>query len=132
MLRGISNIYIPSVSHQIAQGGRMSFHVDSASIIYSHFQYVSGTLAPEGTNGVTISKLNLLDVLIGRLNQLNNTSLSSAIGADDGNGFPASADIDGLIDSYTQQLQEAQAASQAMPYLPAPNTMPGGVLSILS
>ena len=131
MLRGISNILVPSISHFTAQSGRMSLPVDSSSLLYSNFQYVRGTPAPEGTNGVPISRLNLLDVLIGRINQLNKASLSSARETGDGSGQQFAPDLDDLIESYRVQLQEAQAASAAMPYLPSPNTQPGTVFSLL-
>ena len=130
MLNGINNISVPSISHFTAQGGRMALPVDSSSLIYSHFQYVSGKPAPEGTNGLPISKLNLLDVLIGRLFQIRESSLSSAAGFEGNLEYQDDYFLDALIETYKNQLLEAEAASAAMPYLPSPDIQP--IFSLLS
>ena len=132
MLRGITNLYVPSVSHMTAQGGRMSFPVDSSSFIYSQFKYVAGTPAPEGTSGVAISKLNLLDVLIGRLNQMGNTSMSSAVKMDNDLSGSLVRDIDALIESLRKRLEDAQTSNEAMPYLPSPNIGPGTIFNLIA
>ena len=126
MVRGIPNISIPNLAYSTAQGGKMSLPVDPSSLIYSHFEHVSGIPAPKGTQGVTISKLNLLDVLIGQLNQIKkgNASLSSASGVPD-------SGIEALIESYKNQIRQAKAASAAMPYIPSPNTQSGAVFSVI-
>ena len=128
MIRGIYNISIPAtISHAMAQGRKMSLPVDPASLIYSHFQHVSGTAAPQGTYGVTISKLNLLDVLIEQLNKLQKgeTPLSS-----DQAGHQEAQNIDALIETYRNQIQQIRAASLAMPYIQSPSAQSGAVFSL--
>ena len=132
MMHGINNVYLPSISQYAAQGGRMSLPVDSASLIYSHFKYVSGTPAPEGTHGHSISRLNLLDALIGRLNQLSNNDLSSATGYEDTQDHLATLDLEALVDTYRLQYLEALSANAEMPYNPLPDPQMGGLLNILS
>ena len=129
MLRGISNISVPTVSQYTAQGGRMSFPVESSSLIYSHFQYVSGVPAPQGTPGVAISRLNLLDVLIGRLNQLRAGSQTSSAGTEEMQ--EEQANLDAMIESLRSQIIEAHEDSIAMPYLFAPDTQTGAAFSLL-
>ena len=57
MVSGIPNIAIPTINYTTAHNGKMSLPVNSSSLIYSHFEHVSGIPAPEGTQGVAISKL---------------------------------------------------------------------------
>ena len=127
MVGGISNISMPSINHFAVQGRKMSLPVDSSSLIYSHFKHVSGVPAPDGSNGVSISKLNLLDVLIGQLNQIKNsaTPISSATGE-----RLDAAQIETLIDTYTDQIRQLKAASATMPYIHAPSAHSGIVFSL--
>ena len=119
MIRGLHNISMPSVSHTMAQGRKMSLPVDPASLIYSHFEYVSGTAAPQGTHGVAISKLNLLDVLIEQVNKIksnvpvNNNSFNS------------------LVESFKNQILQAKEANAAMPYLPLPSAPSGALFNLV-
>ncbi|GHV60798.1 hypothetical protein AGMMS49587_03330 [Spirochaetia bacterium] len=120
----------PSIGYAISAsvGGRMSLPVSPASYIYSHFRHVSGIPAPEGTQGVTISRLKILDVLIEQLSQMKKRSDISP--AEAGN---VSADrINALIDQYEQQIKQASAASAAMPYNPAPQASAGALLNLVA
>ena len=131
MLGGVSNISIPSINNVVVQGGRMTLPVDSSALIYSHFRHVSGVPAPEGINGVSISKLNLLDVLIGQLNQIrkNGTPISAA-SREAINAALNPAQLDALIETYREQIQQARASSAAMPYIHAPSAHSGAVFSL--
>ena len=138
MVRGISNISLPTVSHTLTPGGKMSLPVDSSSLIYSHFEHVSGTPAPKGSQGVSISKLNLLDVLIGQINQIkNNSAAISHIPAErkEAGYLDAGrldARIDALIEAYKNEIRQAKAASEAMPYIPSPSAQSGAVFSLIA
>ena len=125
MVNGVSNITIPSLSYSIANAGKMSIPVDTSALVYSQFEHVSGVPAPEGTPGVSISKLNLLDVLIGQVNRLNSPSIAPPA------PNPAEG-IDALIENLANQIRDAKAASQEMPYYPSPNTEGGVLFSLLS
>ena len=124
MVRGIPNISVPTLSYTASQGGKMSLPVDPASLIYSHFEHVSGVAAPKGSQGVTISKLNLLDVLIGQLNQVKKGHSIPA----QGEGFQA----DALIENYRNQIRQTKAASAVIPYIPSPSAQTGAVFSIVA
>jgi len=120
MVRGVSNISIPTLSYSAASSGKMSIPVDSASLVYSHFEHVSGVLAPEGTNGISISKLNLLDALIGQLSNIGgNTIAQSTASPFEG--------VDSLIENMQNQLSQAKSAYETMPYSPLPSAEPGMV-----
>jgi len=127
MVRGIPNISIPNIAYTAAKTGKTALPVDSSALIYSHFEHVSGIPAPKGTQGVTISKLNLLDVLIGQLNSIKkgDTVLSSVAGIPD-------MGIDALIEGFKKQIKQAKTASEAMPYIPSPNTQPGALFNIIT
>ncbi|MDL2229023.1 hypothetical protein LJC14_02115 [Treponema sp. OttesenSCG-928-L16] len=125
----ISSNSIPSIGYAIraAQSGRMSLPVAPSSYIYSHFRHVSGVPAPEGTQGVAISKLKILDVLIEQLNQIKHRD--APLPALDGN--MKDEQIDALIEQYETQIRQAKAANAVMPYKPNPSA-PAGVLLNLS
>jgi hypothetical protein len=144
MVRGIPSVSIPNLSPIVAQGGKMALPVDSSSLIYSHFEHVSGVPAPKGTQGVSISKINLLDVLIGRLNQVKKSAPSASLNAqrptlnavrdqisEKANAGPSDR-FNSLVDSMRNQLKQAKAASEAMPYIPSPNTQPGALFSLIT
>jgi len=122
MLRGINGLTVPSLSYTLAQGGKTSLPVDPAALIYSHFEHVSGIPAQNGLQGVPISKLNLLDVLIGRLSKL--PAPSKPVNPFEG--------IDAAIESYRNLLKQAATAKAAMPYAPSPDTNSGALFTLLS
>jgi hypothetical protein len=120
---------LPSVGYAISasRGGRMSLPVAPSSVIYSHFKHVSGIPAPEGSRGVTINRLKILDVLIEQLGQIKKQPLNA------GPTGPLSDErINALIEQYEGQIRSAQAASAAMPYNPRPTAPLGAVFSLVA
>ena len=123
MISGASNISIPPIIQSMVQGGKLSLPVDSSSLVYSHFQYVSGMPVPEGGYGVSISRLNLLDVLIGQISQLKTTAYSQTpVNPYEG--------MDRIIENFNNQIRQAKAASDAMPYIPSPDAGSGMVFNL--
>ncbi len=128
MLQGISASYplSPSIGYAISISGhgKTSVPVNPSSYIYSHFKHVSGTPAPDGVQGVTITKLKVLDVLIDQLSKIKQRP-----DFDSGKEEQQMSDgqIDALIETYENRIRQAQAASAAMPYKPSPEA-PAGVL----
>jgi hypothetical protein len=124
---GISvNSAVPSIGYAISasHGGKMSLPVAPGNYIYSHFKHVSGTPAPEGSRGVSISRLKILDVLIDQLAQIKQRP-EPALDTD-----ASDQRIDALIDQYRNQIRQAQAASAAMPYKPAPANSAGAMVNL--
>jgi len=113
----VPNHAFPSVGYAIsaAKNGRMSLPVHPGLVIYSHFKHVSGTPAPEGTNGVNISRLKILDTLIEQLSKMKRQSsvdLGSLSETDEGR-------VNALIEQYQKQIKSAQAISFYTPAVPA-------------
>jgi hypothetical protein len=127
MVSGVSSITIPTLSYTMGQNGKMSLPVDSSSLIYSNFEYVSGIPAPDGTHGVSITRLNLLDVLIGIVNRINKTPAAQT----PANTNPTKG-VDTLIENLENQIRQAKASSEAMPYYPPPNAESGMLFNLFS
>jgi len=122
VVSGIPNI---SIAYTLPHSGRLSLPVESSSLVYSHFKHVSGIAAPEGTDGITINKLHLLDVLIGQLDQFNRGGIP--LNLTEG---PDASSLDALIDSYRGQVAQINAESTVMPYTPSPGPAPGTLFNL--
>jgi len=152
MFRISQNITVPNISQSMTQGRRMSLPVEPAFLVYSHFEHVYGRAAPQGTQGVAISQLKILDVLIRRLSQVSQEA-SAPVFAEPGENQaviepPASPDahiealapriealspqLEALIEQYRGQILQNMEASAAMPYLPSPNVQSGAVFSLVT
>jgi hypothetical protein len=106
----------------------MSLPVSPSNYIYSHFKHISGVPAPEGIQGVSITRLKILDVLIEQLSQIKrqgDTNLRPT-------GPMSDDQIDALIEQYEGQIRQAKAASTAAPYKPAPAAPMGALFSFTS
>jgi hypothetical protein len=93
----------------------MSLPVSPSAYIYSHFRHVSGIPAPEGVQGVTITKLKILDALIEQLTRMKKQPEPSWGAA----GETSEERINALIEQYENQIRAAKAAGAAVPYSPA-------------
>jgi hypothetical protein len=115
----------PSIGYALTVSGssRMSLPVSPASYIYSHFRHVSGVPAPEGTQGVTVTRLKVLDVLIEQLSQMKKRP-------DLAPDSLSNEQIDALITKYEGQIKAARAANVVMPYVLAPSAQAGALLNL--
>jgi len=106
---GIPYNTFPSIGYAMsaARGGRMSLPVSPSVYIYSHFKHVTGVPAPEGTQGINISRLKILDTLIEQLARMKKQP-SEYFGE---SGEDAEKRINILIEQYQKQIQAIQAAS---------------------
>ena len=121
---------IPAASYLVHgySAGKAAFPVSPSSYIYSRFEHVIGVPAPEGTAGVAVSKLKILDVLIDQLSQLKRKGDPSF-----GASGPISEDrIDALIEQYETQIRGARAANLAMPYAPKPSAPAGAIFNLVA
>ena len=76
MVGSISNLSVPNINYTAVSTGKMTIPVSSSLLVFSHLEHVSGVPAPEGTQGVAINKLHLLDMLIERLNQVKSRGMT--------------------------------------------------------
>jgi len=107
----------PTMGYAItaSSAGKTSLPVAPGLVIYSHFKHVSGTPAPEGTQGVNISKLRILDTLIEQLSRMKKQAqveFGNLEGTDEER-------INALIEQYQKQIKAAQAISIYTPAAPA-------------
>ncbi|MCL2066148.1 MAG: hypothetical protein FWG99_01630 [Treponema sp.] len=106
----------PSIGYAIsaAASGRMSLPVSPSNYIYSHFKHVSGVPAPDGIQGVNISKLKILDTLIEQLVRMKKQPSRYE-------GEQAASEerrADALIEQYQRQIQAAAAATPSFTIAP--------------
>ena len=83
-----------------AVAGKMYVPVSKSALLYSHFDHVSGVAAGNGQNGVSISKLRILNSLIERVSAIKNEPVKAVKDIS-----PEQADA--LIKNYQQQIQQA-------------------------
>ena len=126
MIQGaVSNNSITNIGYAIgaSSNGKIALPVDPGSLIYSHLKNVSGIPAPEGSNGINISRLNILDVLIEQIRQIRETP---EIITED---LPVYMQ-DAMIDSIQSQILYAMESRSEMPYVQAPLAESGTLFSI--
>ncbi|MDR2865161.1 MAG: hypothetical protein LBV68_06105 [Spirochaetaceae bacterium] len=110
-----------------ARGGRSTVPVSPASYIYSHFKHISGVPAPEGVQGVAVSKLKILDTIIEHLSQARAKNSVSFELAD---GTMSDKQLDVMIEFLKNEIESAAAANAAMPYTPNPQLATGTFFNI--
>jgi hypothetical protein len=101
--------------------------VAPSAYIYSHFKHVSGVPAPEGTKGVAVSKIKILDTLIEHLSRARKKA-----------NVPTESDIskmsdrqlDFAIKNLQNEIDRLSASGAAMPYTPAPRIATGALFAI--
>jgi hypothetical protein len=110
--------------------GKMTVPVAKQVLIYSHFEHVSGVAAPDGTRGVAISKLKILDTLIGRLAELKSKPAEEMAAMSLSQQEMSDAQIDAMIPQYEKQIDLAKSATvQAVP-MAGMSPASGSVVSI--
>ena len=120
MVYGVSSISIPSIHFTVLNSGKMPVPVAPSTLMYSNFQYVSGIPAQDESHGVSISRLHLLNVLIGQLNKANLEPSFETLG----NQFQ---DMDSLTGALLETVRShiLETRQTAMPYIPAPDAQIG-------
>lgn len=86
--------------------GKMYVPVAASSLLYSHFDHVSGVPASKGQSGVSISKIQILNTLIDHLSSIKAGKTPAALKS------TSPEEISSLIDNYQSQIRQAVAASQ--------------------
>ena len=102
MTSSIGNINAFSYSSNIINGagGKLYVPVNKLSLVYSNFDHVQGVAAKRGQNGVSISKIQILNALIDHLSQIKNQPKESITEISD-----QQAEV--LIKNYQEQIQQA-------------------------
>ena len=102
MTSSIGNINAFSYSSNMINGagGKLYVPVNKLSLVYSNFDHVQGVAAKRGQNGVSISKIQILNALIDRLSQIKNQPKESITDISD-------QQAEALIKNYQEQIQQA-------------------------
>lgn len=89
-------------SNMVSSGasGKLYVPVNRSAILYSNFDHVSGVVAKSGQQGVSISKIRILNTLIDRLSAIKNQPKESISDISDDKA-------DALIENYQKQIQQA-------------------------
>ena len=104
-----------------AAAGKLYVPVSRSALLYSHFDHVSGVAAGNGQQGVSISKIRILNSLIDRLSAIKNQPKESIQDMSDDQ-----AQV--LIEQYQKQLQ--QTVAQQSFALAGAQPMPGALFAI--
>lgn len=91
--------YSSSISSS-GSSGKLYVPVSRSSLIYSNFDHVSGVAAKTGQNGVSISKIRILNSLIERLSAIQNEQKKSVQNISENQ-----AEV--LIKNYQKQISQA-------------------------
>ena len=90
--------------------GKLYVPVNPAAVIYAQFDHISGIAASEGQQGVSISKIQILNTLIDSLTRIKNQPLAAAA------SNISSEEADALIKSYQQQIEQTVQAAKTTPF----------------
>ena len=101
--------------------GKLYVPVSRSALLYSHFDHVSGVAASNGQQGVSISKIRILNSLIDRMAAIKNQPRQSISDISDDQ-----AQV--LIEQYQKQLQ--QTVSQQPFILAGAKPMAGTLFQI--
>ncbi len=119
-----------NILSSVSSGGRAYVPVNPNQYVYSQFKYVAGVPAEDGSRGVPLTKLKILNTIIDQLVTMRNNKADSQIKGR--NFLPEGLDetqIDALIEKYQGEVRSTISSFQGIPYKPA---MPeaGAVLSM--
>ena len=109
MIANITNMN-PYSYHVSSSGasGKLFVPVNPSAVIYAQFNHISGIAAPKGQNGVSISKIQILNSLIENLTRIKGTQNSPKKSVK-----ISQEQADALIKNYQKQIAQAVQASQA-------------------
>lgn len=82
--------------------GKLFVPVSRSALLYSHFDHVSGVAAGNGQQGVSISKIRILNSLIDRMAAIKNQPKESISDISDDQA-------QALIEQYQKQIQQTVA-----------------------
>ena len=100
----------------ITSGRRMSVPVRPSQTVYTQYRHVSGTPASSEQTAVPVSRVQLLNSLIDKLQKVKKDSSYQQVSSD-----PSPARTDAMIRQYANELHQALAAA------PRPFGTMGGV-----
>ncbi|OJF77154.1 MAG: hypothetical protein BKP49_03190 [Treponema sp. CETP13] len=123
MVNHIHTLNPNTYSHFIQGGianGKLVVPVAPANVIYSQLKHISGISTKSSTNdGVSISKVRILNTLIDRL-----VTMNQKLPKTDNPMELSENQVDALIKDYQQKIKNTVAVAQANPYSLSGGTPP--------
>lgn len=91
-------------------GGKLYVPVNPSSVVYAQFDHISGFAAKANQNGVSVSKIQILNSLINQLVSMKNTPKLQP-------DLTMTGDqMDAMIQNYQGQIQATMQMAQATGY----------------
>lgn len=113
-------------------GSKLYVPVSPASVIYAQFDHISGVAAASHQNGISVSKIQILNSLLNQLitmrAQSSSTSESENLNIDSIQNNSSNSHIDQLIKNYQRQILETVETAQSTGYGLAGASPEAGVL----
>lgn len=116
----VNSFSIGSINSHSA--GKLYLPVSKSALLYSHFDHVSGVAAKSGQQGVSITKLQILNSLIDRV-----SSITSSKTPNNAMKNVSEAQMDSLIKNLHKQVQ---LAAKSPFTLSGATPIPGDLFSI--
>lgn len=115
-------IYNINSAYQSAVSAKVYVPVSKSALLYSHFDHVSGIAAGKGQNGISISRIRILNSLIDHLSSIKSEIKPAQLT----NQSPEQ--IESLIKNYQEQIKQTVKAAETQPYILAGNRPEAGIL----
>lgn len=122
MISRTGNLNPYAFSFSSGQAGKLYVPVRPTAVIYAQFDHVSGFPARQGESGVSLSKVQILNTLIGHLSAMK----GSQNAVPKANGL-SGKQIDAMIKNLQNQVKQTVSAPSAQ-YAPSGAQPQAGVL----
>lgn len=114
MVSGINTLnpssYSPIVNGNIGSG-KIYVQVKPNQVVYSQFEHVSGYASKDSDNGISISKINILNTLIDQLVKLQNNTTKQKLPTD-----LTDSQVDAIIKDYQDKIKTALNVAKTNPF----------------
>lgn len=115
-------VYSVNSAYSVQSTSKLYVPVNKSALLYSHFDHVSGFQAKKGQDGISISKIRILNTLIERLSAMKTDKQFANVNK------ASPEQIDSLIKNYQEQIKTTVQTAQNQPYILAGNKPDLGVL----
>ena len=126
MISNITNLN-PYSYHVSSSGasGKLFVPVNPSAVIYAQFNHISGIAAPKGQNGVSLSKIQILNSLIENLSRIKGVQNSpkKSVRITEGQA-------DALIQKFQTEIAQSVQTSQAQFMLNGVAPQAGALFSV--
>lgn len=97
-----------------SMGGKLYVPVKPSAVIFAQFDHISGVAAKSGQNGVSITKIRILNTLIENLSKIKSNSNINPLSKDNN---LSDDHLEILIKNYQKQLKTAVSQAQSNPFM---------------